>query len=72
MENRNETRAVNVIGVGDQVVVPEPEKDDAWTFGGFLAQVVDIRENGNCLVEDQDSDIWEVEPARLVLAEEGE
>lgn len=57
------------ISVGDRVVVPEPKKDDAWQFGSFTARVASIRENGNFLVEDQDADVWEVEPDRLALAE---
>lgn len=57
------------ISVGDRVVVPEPDDDDAWQFGDFVGRVVAVREDGNLLVEDQDSDVWEIEPSRLEIAE---
>ena len=47
------------------MVVPEPVGGDAWQFGDFVARVVAARENGNLLVEDQDSDVWEIGPSRL-------
>jgi len=56
------------IQVGNSVVMPEPILDDAWSHGGFLATVIDVLDNGNLLVEDQDSDIWEIQPDRVEIA----
>jgi hypothetical protein len=55
------------IKVNDSVIVPEPNANDAWSCGNFHATVIDILDNGNVLVEDQDSDSWEIEPERLEL-----
>lgn len=54
----------------DTVLMPEPNESDAWTYGGFYAVVADIRENGNLIVEDQDSDFFEIEPERAIKIQE--
>ena len=54
----------------DTVLMPEPNESDAWTYGGFCAVVADIRENGNLIVEDADSDFWEIEAERVTKVEE--
>jgi hypothetical protein len=51
------------------VIVPEPNLEDNWSYGNFTATVIDILDNGNVLVEDQDSDIWEIEPERLEMSD---
>jgi len=54
----------------DTVLMPEPNESDAWTYCGFCAIVADMRENGNLIVEDQDSDFWEIEAERVTKVEE--
>lgn len=49
------------------MVMPEPSKDDAWEFGDFVARVIAISPGGDLLVEDQDSDVWEVAGNRVEL-----
>ena len=57
------------IKLNDSVIMPEPtEADDFWTFGNFLGTVIDILEDGDVLVEDQESNIWQVSPERLELS----
>jgi hypothetical protein len=56
--------------IGSRVIVPDPSPADCWQFGNFSARVIAMRENGNLLVEDQDADVWEVEPSRLALEQE--
>ena len=51
------------IEVGTVVVVPDPEENDIWTHS-FQATVTDIIRN-NLIVEDQDSDFFEVEADRI-------
>lgn len=58
-----------MLKIGDRVVLPNPTGDDAWTEGGFLARVAEIRQNGNIIVVDQDDDAWEIENHRLAIAE---
>ena len=56
--------------IGAQVVVPDPEPDDIWSHS-FVATVVDpIERFGTVIVEDQDSDMFEVAADRLELSEE--
>jgi len=59
------------IKVNDSVIMPEPDYkyDDMWQHGGFCANVVDIHDNGNLIVEDADGDFFEVEGYRVTLAE---
>lgn len=61
---------MNKIKIGDTIVMPTPNKKDAWSHGNFLAVVNDILKNGNLIVEDQESDFWEVEPDRVELYKE--
>jgi hypothetical protein len=56
--------------IGDTVEIPEPNDTDFWNYGGFLADVRDIRDNGNLIVEDQDSDFWEIESERAIKIQE--
>jgi hypothetical protein len=56
--------------IGDTVEMPEPNESDAWTYGGFYAVVADIRENGNLIVEDADSDFWEIEAERAIKVQD--
>lgn len=57
------------IKLSDSVIMPEPtEADDFWTFGNFLGTVIGILENGDVLVEDQESNIWQIHPERLELS----
>jgi hypothetical protein len=55
------------VAIGDRVAMPEPSKDDAWEFGDFVARVIAISPGGDLLVEDQDSDVWEVAGNRVEL-----
>lgn len=58
------------IGVGDSVIVPEPLHGDLWQHGNFSARVEDCNEiTGHLIVIDQDGDFWEVEPARVEVAD---
>lgn len=55
------------IKIGDSFVMPEPSKsDDAWSFGGFVATVTDVLDNGMVIVKDQDSDFFTIEAERLI------
>lgn len=49
------------------MAMPAPSKDDAWEFGDFVARVIAISPGGDLLVEDQDSDVWEVAGNRVEL-----
>jgi hypothetical protein len=51
--------------VGDTVRVADAKrKNSIWQFA-FNGTVTDIRDNGNLIIEDQDSDFYEVEPDEL-------
>lgn len=52
--------------IGETVEMPHPNADDIWICGGFYAKVRDILDNGNLIVEDQDSDFFEIEPERAI------
>ena len=59
------------IKIGDFVTVPKPKKDDEWICS-FSAIVTDIIEKESplsdiAIVEDQDSDFFQVEINRLKL-----
>lgn len=56
----------NPIYNGSQVEMPEPNDDDAWQFGGFVATVTDYV-GGMLIVEDADGDFWSVEPKRVIV-----
>jgi len=47
--------------IGDYVKVRAPKGNNAWSFP-FTGHVTDITDRGNLIVEDQDSDFFEVEP----------
>lgn len=52
-----------------EVLVPEPNDSDIHNHS-FVGSVADILDNGNIIVEDQDSDFFEIEANRLeVLVE---
>jgi len=53
-----------VIGMDDDVLVPEPIEGDLHICE-FNAFVVDIFENGTILVQDGESDCFEIEASRL-------
>lgn len=53
-----------LLEIGDQVLMPEPNETDTYLYGGFYARVVDT--NGEYLiVEDGDSDFFDIEPERV-------
>lgn len=54
------------ITVGDNVQAPEPDEYDNFNFE-FVGYVADIMDNGNIIVEDQDSDFFEIEHNRLEI-----
>ena len=47
-----------------EVIVPDPNGSDIHVHS-FQGTVVDIFPNGNCIVEDGDSDFFEIESERL-------
>lgn len=51
------------------VLMPEPNETDVWVYGNFVAYVNDILDNGNLIVEDGDSDFFEVEANRVEIEE---
>ena len=55
------------IKVGNRVEMPEPNDSDIWNFGGFIATVEDILDNGNLVVVDSDGDFFEIEADRVEL-----
>jgi hypothetical protein len=63
-------RAKDTTRIGDRVIVPEPTSSDAWEFGGFVARMIGRRDDVNILVEDQDSNVWEVEESRVEIIDE--
>jgi hypothetical protein len=50
--------------IGDTVFIPEPKDGDAWVYGEFYGTVIDIV-GTVAIVEDSDSDCWEIELDRL-------
>ena len=52
------------INVMNEVLVPEPNESDIHNFE-FVGTVSDILDNGNVIVEDGDSDFFEIEAERL-------
>jgi len=59
----------NVIGVDDNVIVPDPNDTDLHQHS-FTGNVKEIKENGNVIVEDGDWDCFEIEGHRLILDNE--
>lgn len=55
--------------IGDTIIMPEPNDTDIWQYGNFSARIVDER-NGNFVVEDQDSDFFEIEKNRVLPDED--
>lgn len=54
-----------VLEIMDEVSVPDPNKSDIHHYA-FVGTVVDILEDrGTAIVEDQDSDFFEIETDRL-------
>lgn len=60
-----------IIHIGDSVDVPEPNGSDIYLFE-FRGTVVDIHYEGQGLVvvEDNNSDFFEIESERLVVVDE--
>jgi len=59
----------NILDVGDEVIVPDPIASDLHNFS-FIGHVTDILvDRGTAIVEDQDSDFFEIECDRLLLAD---
>jgi len=56
-----------LINLMDSVVMPDPRKGDCWAHGNFCATVIDQR-GENLIVEDMDSDCFEIEAHRVTLA----
>ena len=54
--------------IGQYIVMPEPRSGDSWTFGNFSATVIDVLDDGICIVEDQDSDTFEIHSDRVMLS----
>lgn len=48
------------------VIVPDPNESDVH-YHSFVGIVVDLLDNGNVIVEDQDSDFFEIEANKLVV-----
>jgi len=58
-----------LIEIGMEVVVPAPNSSDIHNFS-FVGTVVDILEDrGTAIVEDQESDFFEIECDRLTINE---
>lgn len=58
----------NKITETSRVLTPIPNETDVHTHQ-FVGSVADILENGNVIVEDQDSDFFEIESERLEIVE---
>ena len=57
------------ITIVSEVRVPEPNDSDIHVHS-FVGSVADILDNGNIIVEDRDSDFFEIESERLVIVED--
>ena len=57
------------IHAGMHVIMPEPNETDIWNFGGFVPYVNDVNDDGTIIVEDGDSDFFQVEGSRVEIAE---
>lgn len=58
--------------VGDDVICPEPDENDLWTYGGWLGHIVDIKEiDGEMYAQlrDGDGDVFDIELSRLEAEE---
>ena len=57
----------NLLEVGQDVVVPNPNGSDIHhhSFIGYVNDILEAR--GTVIVEDQDSDFFEIEAERLVI-----
>ena len=54
------------INHGDEVLMPEPNGTDIHNHD-FVGYVNDILDNGNIIVEDGDSDFFEIEANRVEI-----
>ena len=52
------------IEVGTEIIMPDPEPNDIWQHS-FTASVTDIISDKNIIVEDQDADMFEIDPNRI-------
>jgi hypothetical protein len=68
ISNLSDNQTIVKFFMGKDLIMPEPTEDDAWNFGNFNARVTDISVEGNLIVEDADSDFWEIEFDRAELA----
>ncbi len=59
----------NIIEVGDEVIVPDPNSTDIHNFS-FIGTVDDILvERNTAIVMDQEDNFYEIECDRLLLAD---
>jgi len=58
--------------IGDNVVVKDPTENDAWghSFMGTIADIVDKNGERLYIIEDQDSDFFEMERDHFTLDHE--
>jgi hypothetical protein len=54
----------NLIEIGDDVEMPDPQDGDAWNQGGFVGRI-DAFKPDLLTVVDMDGDAWDVEPNRV-------
>ena len=63
-------RKGNLLEVGQYAEVPAPNDSDIHNFS-FVGYVNDVLEDrGTVIIEDQDSDFFEIEGERLTICEE--
>lgn len=53
--------------INDSVVMPEPQGDDAWHVGNFVATVIDVLDDKLIIVKDAEDDCWTVEAERVTI-----
>lgn len=53
-----------IFHIGDNVIVHRTDSDE-WLCDEFMAKINDILDNGDIIVEDQDSDFFTVKPYQL-------
>ena len=56
-----------LLEVGQHVIVPDPNETDIhnFSFVGYLNDI--LEERGTCIIEDGDSDFFEIECERLEI-----
>ena len=57
-----------IIKMGNTVRIPEPTPNDLWQHE-FVATVIDYLDNGEIIVEDQDSDCYQMVPHIVEIVE---